>query len=411
MAAMYMAPAQHEIAVIGAGAVGLACALHLHDAGHDVCLIAPEDEESGASYGNAGVIADYAVLPIGTPDLLHRLPALLWARDSPLALHKAALATLAPWLLRFALECLPGRARANADAIAALLSPAGNAWRALAARIDATAQLRGNGALMLYEHPDHALRLADYRAHGVTVTPLDEAALGQMEPALRGQPGGALFPDAMTLHDPAAVMRALRAALAAVPRYSHRVTELAPDAQGVTLTGPGLALRATRVVVAAGAWARPLAAMTGDRVPLDTERGYHLEYALARLPLARHVSPVARGFYLCPMAGRLRVAGTVELGGRDAPPDPRRWALLDRGARALLGDLPPPCARWVGCRPSLPDSRPVIGPATGNDRVIHAFGHGHLGLTLAPVTARIVAALVAGARPPVPVAPYRPGRF
>jgi len=200
-------------------------------------------------------------------------------------------------------------------------------------------------------------------------------------------------------------------AVADIPRITAGVERLARDRSGITLSGPGLTLRAARVVLAAGAWSKRLAAMAGDRVPLDTERGYHLEYDLPENPLTRQTNPVARGFFFCPMQGRLRVAGTVELGGLSAPPAPHRWAMMERGARAILPDLPEPSRRWMGFRPSIPDSRPVIGPSRGGADVIHAYGHGHLGLTLAPVTAQMVVDMVAGRAPMLDPAPYRVDRF
>lgn len=403
--------AQAELAVIGAGVVGLTCALRLHRAGHEVVLVAPKDEETGASYGNAGVIADYSVMPVGTPDVLRDLPRLLLDRDSPLAIRHAAMASLAPWLLRFARECLPGRARSNAQAIAALLAPAAAMWRDLAAEIGARDQLKAHGSLYLYETDQQAVDLARYRDLGVTVEGLTGPELGQMEPALRGHAGGAFFPNTITIHDPATLLRALRAAVADIPHIPARVERLERGPHGITLTGAGLNLRASRVVLAAGAWSKTLAAMVGDRVPLDTERGYHLEYDMAETPLTRQTSPVARGFYFCPMQGRLRVAGTVELGGLSAPPAPHRWAMLERGARAILPDLPEPSRRWMGFRPSIPDSRPVIGPSRLGADVIHAYGHGHLGLTLAPVTAQMMLDMVAGRAPALDPAPYRVDRF
>ncbi|MCC5956426.1 MAG: FAD-binding oxidoreductase [Natronohydrobacter sp.] len=404
-----------EIAIIGAGIVGLACALHLAQAGHDVTILAPEDDETGASYGNAGVIADYAVMPVGTPDVLRNLPALLFDRDSPLAIRPAL--ALAPWLLRFARESLPGRARQNARAIAALLAPAASCWKELAAEIDGTDLLKPLGSLYLFETEAdrRGTNFSTYRAHGVAVEEISRDALGQLQPGLPAGigVGAAFFPNTVTLDDPGQMLRRLRAAVdaAGVARISTRVTELARNKGGVTLRGADLHLRARRVVIAAGAWSRTLAAQAGDRVPLDTERGYHLEYDSPAPRLIRQMTPVSRGFYFCPMAGRLRVAGTVELGGLDAPASPHRWAVLERGARAILPDLPEPDRRWMGCRPSLPDSRPVIGLSRAGPEVIHAFGHGHLGLTLAPITARLVAAVVAGRAPELDLAPYRPDRF
>jgi glycine/D-amino acid oxidase-like deaminating enzyme len=406
---------ESEIAIIGAGVVGLTCALHLAEAGHQVTLIAPEDDESGASYGNAGVIADYAVMPVGTPDVLRNLPALLFNRDSPLAIRPAL--ALAPWLLRFARESLPGRARLNAQAIAALLAPAASSWKDLALQIGGQDLLKPLGSLYLFETEAdrRGTRFETYRAHGVAVEEISRAELGQLQPGLPEGIGlgAAFFPNTITLDDPGQMLRRLRVAVTAtgVERIAARVTRLKRGKGQVTLRGEGLHLNARRVVIAAGAWSRALAAQAGDRVPLDTERGYHLEYDSPAPRLIRQMTPVSRGFYFCPMAGRLRVAGTVELGGLDAPDSEHRWAVLERGARAILPDLPEPDRRWMGCRPSLPDSRPVIGPSRAGPEVIHAFGHGHLGLTLAPVTARLVTALVRGRAPELDLAPYRADRF
>ena len=159
------------------------------------------------------------------------------------------------------------------------------------------------------------------------------------------------------------------------------------------------------------AHSRSLALQAGDRVPLDTERGYHVEWDMAVPPVTRPGCPTARGFYLCPMQGRLRVAGTVELGGLTAPPSLHRIAKLVDGARAIFPQLGQPSRDWMGFRPSMPDSLPVIGPSRGGSQVIHAYGHGHIGLTLAPITARIVADLIAGRVPELDITPYRVDRF
>ncbi|ATX67875.1 NAD(P)/FAD-dependent oxidoreductase [Roseinatronobacter bogoriensis] len=409
--------AQTEVAVIGGGIVGLACALQLRDQGHEVSLIAPEDDETGASYGNAGVIADYAVMPVGTPDVLRNLPSLLFNRDSPLAIRPSAALSLAPWLVRFARESLPRRAEANARAIAALLAPTPNAWRDMAERIGCTSQLKPLGSLYFFE-TEAERRAADfrpYRALGVEVEQISRDELGQLQPGLPAHvgAGAAFFPRTVTLDDPTAVLRLLRDSVdaAGVQRIEGHVSRLHRDSGCVRLSGPDFALSARKVVLAAGAWSKNLAAMAGDRVPLDTERGYHLEYDSPAPSLIRQMTPVSRGFYFCPMAGRLRVAGTVELGGLKAPPSPHRWTVMERGARAILPDLPEPDRRWMGFRPSLPDSRPVIGPSRSGGDVIHAYGHGHLGLTLAPVTARIVADLIGGRAPEMDITPYRPDRF
>ena len=409
---------QTEIAVIGAGVVGLAIAHRLARAGHEVVVLDPNPPGSGASYGNAGTIADYAVQPVGTPAVLKNLPSLLFDRMSPLTIRPAALPSLTPWLLRFAAQSLPGAARRNAQALAALLADATPRWTALAAEIDGDALMQGRGCLYLYDRPEQAAAAASdigFRQRlGIDLEILSPAALAALEPGLPPLAGGAVwFRRAQFLNDPGAMVGALAAAArAAGAQYLPRnVTGLIRQMNGVTLSGPDLTLSARKVVIAAGAQSRPLAAMAGDAVPLDTERGYHLEWDMAELPLTRPACPTARGFYLCPMAGRLRVAGTVELGGLTAPPSPHRLAKLLEGARAYFPELGRPDREWMGFRPSMPDSLPVIGASRGGAEVIHAYGHGHIGLTLAPITAEIVSDLIAGREPTAAAAACRVTRF
>jgi D-hydroxyproline dehydrogenase len=396
--------ADTDIAIIGAGVVGLCIAKALTEAGHAVVLIDPNDPGSGASYGNAGTIADYAVMPVGTPDVLRNLPSLLFDRNSPLAIRRAALPGLLPWLTRFARQSLPAAAARNMQAIAGLLVKAGPLWQQLMRDIGAGHLMRQDGCLYLYETKSAfqaaGADMAQRRLMGVTVDLISAAELSQLEPALPPMAGAAFFPHAITLTDPGAVMRALAAHLApAVPHLRAQVTGLQRTAQAIHLAGADL--RARRVIIAAGAHSRALARMAGDKVPLETERGYHVEWDMPVARLNRPVCPTERGFYLCPMDGRLRVAGTVELGGLAAPPSPHRIGRLLAGARALLPDLAEPDRTWLGFRPSLPDSLPVIGPSSGGTDVIYAFGHGHIGVTLAPMTARLVAEIIAGSQPAI----------
>ena len=171
-----------------------------------------------------------------------------------------------------------------------------------------------------------------------------------------------------------------------------------------------LAWDADKVVLAAGAWSRSLAQQGGENIPLDTERGYHIEFAMDACPIKRPVSPVDLGFYITPMEGRLRVAGLVELGGLFAPANPDRIAFLERGIRKLFPILDPSTASgWAFALPS-PIRCPLLG-APRSQNLILAFGHGHLGMTLAGVTSRIVADLVQGQNDIADISPFRPDRF
>jgi D-hydroxyproline dehydrogenase len=406
-----------EIAVIGAGVIGLTIALELVDQGHEVVLVDPGQPGMGASYGNAGTIASYATSPVGTPDVLRALPTLLFSRTSPLAIRHRALPGLMPWLARFLWQSLPAQAERNTRALAALLADATDRWDDLALRVMGAGILQRRGCLYLYETPQAFTaawtELDQRRRLGVEVDLIGPGRLAEMEPNLpRGLGGAAHFTGATFLDDPGRMMRLIAdAALAKSRHLQARATTLTRGPDGVLIEGPGLHLHARKVVIAAGAHSQELARQAGDRIPLDTERGYHVEWDMPEPLLSRPACPTARGFYFCPMSGRLRVAGTVELGGLTLPPSPHRIRKLVEGARAFFPNLGEPDREWMGFRPSLPDSLPVIGPSSGGSDVILAFGHGHIGVTLAPVTASVVASLVAGRSAGLNLRPYLPSRF
>ena len=406
-----------DIAVIGAGVIGLTIALELIDQGHEVVLVDLGQPGMGASYGNAGTIAGYATSPVGTPDVLRNLPSLLLSKTSPLAIRHRALPSLTPWLLRFLWQSLPAQAERNARSLASLLTGAAEMWDDLALRVQGAGILQRRGCLYLYETPQAFTQawteLDQRRKLGVEVDLVGPDRLAELEPNLpQGLGGAAFFTGATFLDDPGRMMGLIAAAVSEKARHIRaRAERLERRPDGVVIEGPGLHLHARRVVIAAGAHSRDLARQAGDRIPLDTERGYHVEWDMKTPLLSRPSCPTARGFYFCPMAGRLRVAGTVELGGLHLPPSPHRIAKLVEGARAFFPDLPAPDREWMGFRPSIPDSLPVIGPSAGGDEVILAFGHGHLGVTMAPVTAWIVADFLSGRKPGQLAVACRPGRF
>jgi glycine/D-amino acid oxidase-like deaminating enzyme len=411
-------PHESEIVVVGAGVVGLSIAFALAREGRDVVILDPETPGSGASFGNAGTVADYAVQPVGTPSVLRNLPSLLFDRNSPLAIRRAALPSLAPWLMRFVRQSLPAAARRNALALSTLLADAAPRWRDLASEIGGADLMQSRGCLYMFEtaagRRGAESDLAFRRDLGVNVELLSSAELAALEPALTNiEGGGAFFPQAVFMTDPGRMMAYLTTAATKSGARLVRTRATGFD----RINGKAHIRTADRIyvarhmVLAAGAYSQFLAKAAGDRIPLDTERGYHVEYDMPTPRLSRPVCPTSRGFYLCPMDGRLRVAGTVELGGLTAPPSPHRIARLDSGARAIFPDLPKPSRDWMGFRPSLPDSLPVIGASPSGNEVIYAFGHGHIGLTLAPITAAIVTDLIADRPSSIDHTAFRANRF
>ena len=404
------APTQHDadVAIIGAGIIGLATAWALLDQGREVVLIDPGPAGGEASSGNAATLANYAVEPLARPSLLPSLPSLLFSPASPLHLRWRHLPRLTPWLLRF----LGATRRSCADhacrTLCRLLAPALEDWRALHASMHTDHEaftLHQRGALYFFRQSRHwqAAR-SDFEARermGVAQAYLDARETAVLEPALEDIAKGAiLFPEAGHLEDPLQLAKCLASQLGerGATFIQARAASLERHASGVIIQCDTGGWRANQVVVAAGAWSRPLARSAGDRIPLDVERGYHLEFSGAESLLSRPCCPAENAFYLTPLKGRLRIAGTVELGHPDDPANPARLAYLRHHAEAMFGPLGPASHEWLGLRPSLPDSLPVIGPAT-MPNVTYAFGHGHLGLTLAPTTGRLVAASLIGKAP------------
>ncbi|MEF0942645.1 NAD(P)/FAD-dependent oxidoreductase [Rhizobium sp. BR 362] len=390
-----------DIAIIGAGVIGLAVALRLASEGREVTLLDPNTPGSGASYGNAGTFADYACVPVGNPDVLKSLPHLLFGKDSPFSLRWAALFQLAPWISKFAYQSLPAPARANAIALARLLKDALPAWEEMAVDAGAQSLLRKNGCLYLQPQANagskpswaHAIR-TELGVHQEILSSQQVAAMEPTLPSFEGK--GIFFPDSMNVTDPAELMHRLLSAgeTKGVRVCRARVEHLSSAGNRTRLSGSDVDLDVGTVIIAAGAFSKGLALQAGDNIPLETERGYHLEYKTETPLLQRSVCPTHLGFYMTPLAGRLRVAGTVELGGTDAAANMRRFDFLDRGVRQYFPDIGQPHTKWLGFRPSLPNSLPVIGRSRSSAKILYAFGHGHLGLTLAAVTSRLIANLV-----------------
>lgn len=409
------------VTIVGAGVVGVACALQLQRAGVAVHLVDEREPGEGCSKGNAGLIAADHVLPLATPGILRRVPGMLLDPLGPLALRPAYLPRIAPWLARFVANAAPARVDRLGAALAALSLPALEAWRELLSAISARALIEERGWLLLYRSEAGFRRDADERhrqaALGVRLEELAAEELRQHEPALDAGrlARGVLFPDSAHSVNSFRLVQDLAAAVArnggSFTRARVTGVEAGPDGPTrlQTTAGP---IPARRLLVAAGAWSKPLARALGHRVPLETERGYHIHLATPGVALARPLGDAERKFFLTPMETGLRVAGTVELGGLAAAPNWRRADILLTQARDLLPGLDPAQPeRWMGFRPTLPDSLPVIGPSPRLPNTWFAFGHQHLGLTLAAVTGRMIAAMVAGKQSPIDAGPYRIDRF
>jgi len=413
-----------RVGVIGAGIVGVCSASWLQRDGHSVFLIEAGEPGRGASFGNAGCLNGSSVTPVSMPGVIRNVPRWLFDPLGPLSLRWSYLPAIATWLLRFMRAGTPEKVRAQARALRPLVGPTLEALRPLVSAAGAEDLVHRLGHLYVYRSAESLgkdrLAWALRRENGVEIDEFDADELRQLEPALsRDYVRGLLVRENGHTSNPLGLVQRL------LEHFLRLGGELVrARAHGFRLDGARLAaiqtdrgdLAADAAILCAGAYSKPLAAALGDKVPLETERGYHLMIAdpeaMPRIPTAD-----ADGkFVATPMDTGLRFAGTVELAGLAAPPDWRRArVLLEQGRRMLPGlasSYPEErISVWMGHRPSLPDSLPVLGPSNASPDVIYAFGHGHVGMTAAPMTGKVVAELVAGRPPSVDIAPFAPGRF
>jgi D-amino-acid dehydrogenase len=409
-----------RIAVIGAGIVGVSCALHLRHDGHSVTLLDPRAPGTATSFGNAGAIVTGAVVPLSTPAVLRDIPHILFNRNSAVRLHWRYLPKLTPWLIQFLLAARRARVEAIADALQPLVTVAYEAHRELAALSGTDSLVRPVGWLKVYQ-TEAAFAATRYdrdlmTARGVRLEILNPDEIRQLEPSLaRHYVKGVYEPVSSFVASPHQLVQAHAAHFQRLGGSiaQERVRSVIPQPPGVRLDCELGFRDFDAVVIAAGAWSKHLVRQVGDHVLLETERGYHLNIEPGDAgELRRPVVFSEHGFVLAPMLDGIRLTSGVELAGLDAPPDFARICRLLPHARAALPGLSDRVTRqWMGYRPSTPDSLPVIGQSPHSNAVYYAFGHQHLGLTLGPITGRLIAALLANRQPEFDLSPYRIDRF
>lgn len=406
--------------VIGAGIIGLTAAFRLSEAGRKVLILDRKGMAEETSRGNAGALAFADVEPLASPGVIWKAPGWLLDPLGPLSMPLSYAPTMAPWLWRFWRASHPARHEAATAAQARLMDLSKSETEGLYAAAGVAGALRRDGAIYLYEG-ERALKAAqglwDLRArHGVDFEVATGARLRHLQPGLcQRYSHGVFLPSWMTVSDPYEVACAIGgAAIARGARFEvAEVADLRPAGAEVSLRlADGRRMAAPQVLIAAGAWSHRLSARLGDRLPLETERGYNTTLPCDAFDLRRQLVLPSDGYVITPLATGIRVGGAVELAGLTRKPDYRRSAILLKKAEGVLPGLKTgDGVQWMGFRPSLPDSLPVIGRAPKAPNVIYAFGHGHLGLTQAAATARLVADLCLNRPPAVDLAPYRPERF
>ena len=415
-----MTLAQHGAIVIGAGVAGLSTALYLQRAGVQVAVIDPLPPAGGASFGNAGLLSPDTAVPIALPGMLRKVPGWLTDPLGPLSVRPSYFPRALPWLLRWIEAGRLSRVMAISDAMRALHRESLECWKELLGAELYGGLIRPAGQVQVWEgDADTANTQVERQVrerHGIKAEPLTTDDLRQMFPGIaREVTRGLLVPGNGYTVSPQRSVRTLgelfRQEGGAL--INERAMKLIPRDGGGWMVMTNTANReAAHVVVAMGAWSRQLLDPLGVKVALETERGYHAMIFDPEVMPTLPISNKMRAFGVTPMEDGLRVAGTVEIAGLDAPPNEQRAKILVGHAKRMFPGLSGEKARyWMGFRPSTPDSLPILGPLTGRPGLHCVFGHGHFGMTGGPPSGRLVARLITGQAPGIDAAPYAAARF
>jgi D-amino-acid dehydrogenase len=406
--------------VVGAGIIGSCCAFHLQRRGIQVALIDSEQPGQSTSFGNAGGIAWTTPFPFSYPGAIRKVPGWLLDPNGPMRIRWSQALRVMPWLYRFWRAGTPERVAAIIRAQMTLMERAVPDFDDLLPATGCEDLRERRGLIMHYDTPadfeDEAWEYRERDRLGLPWKRLDQDELSAMEPAVRLAGGVAVYdPEWQHVTDPGALTaRIAESAIRLGAEWVHdRVASVECGRQSVSATcRSGRRLEAGRLVLATGVWTNALLEPLGRRVPLMAKRGYHVMIARPTVTLRHPVMSNSRHVVLTPMREGLRVAGTAEFAGLDAPPDYARARSLVENGRRMVPELGGEGrTEWMGQRPMLPDSLPAIGPIPGHSNVLCAFGHGHYGLTQGPTTGRIISELVAGETPSVDPGPFSVGRF
>lgn len=429
-----MQPVTSRIAIIGNGIVGLLTALSLREHGHDVVVIDPHRPgsiEGMASYGNAGVVSPWSCVPQCLPGTWKQVPGWLLDRHGPVRVRWPHLPTLLPWAWRFLSNCSTGRVDRIADAMDVLMQGNVSAYRRYLQHTDHQDLIQNSWYLNVYRGNDRPnaddLPWTLRRARGASIEFIDRSELLEIEPAIGPDYHSAvIIKDQSRLRSPGLLCEVLgeQAKQSGVSFIRASVTRIVPEsATGAILELTDAAVRdnaraepgrleADRIVLCAGIGSTKLLAPLGYRLPLMSERGYHLEFLNPGVTLTHSIQDMAGKFVVSSMLGGVRTAGTAEFAPPDAAPDYGRAEIFRELTRRLLPDLNTHEARpWMGVRPSFPDNLPAIGALQSHPSIIAAFGHSHYGMGMAPATARLVSGIINGTPSNIDMSPYRPERF
>ena len=414
-----------QFTVLGAGSVGISTAMHLQQRGFDVTLIDRQSPATATSFGNAGVINDSSFIPINNPGLIKKLPRLLLNNRPELRYSYSHVLKNLPWCLNFLRSASAAKSAETANALAALVTDALDEHRALMQRVGNMHRLSKSGWLKVYRRDvDEFFTQSDNEllsTHNIGIQRLNAEQIRELEPALKPIfKSGYLLTDSAAVNNPGALLKEYvdffsssggKFVQSAVTGLHQSNNE--GDANSFKIETAGGDLSAENLVVCAGPWSGSVLEWLGYRVMLQVERGNHQHFKQSGdQRLTRPLHDVDGGYIFAPMEPGLRITTGVELQHRDAAPNHSQLQqVIPRAKEAVDLGEPTDDPIWMGCRPTFPDSRPVIDRAPAHENLWLAFGHQHIGLMSGPVTGKLLVQMICGEKPDVDLMPFAASRW
>jgi len=408
-----------SVGVIGAGIQGVCISLFLLRKGFGVTLIdRDEPGKNSASYGNAGHFSSYASVPMNRPDILTDVPAMLLSSTGPLAIKWNYAPKMIPWFLKFLKSCSRKNMMHTAKYMHQILDLALPAYDELFQDIDISGLVENKGIIYFWTDKDlksRELEINIRKELGVEQQLLKPDEIHDLEPNIRKvYHGGVYYPSARHTTNPRKILLKLFDSFlkrgGEFKKINIETINFSSDDKPILKTDLN-SYTFNKAVIACGAFSKKLTDQINEKIPLDTERGYHVHFKGYNHLISRPIIFLNRGFGITPMEQGLRVVGTVEFGGLENPLSKKRILNLVNNAKYLFPELPEHHDEWLGFRPTLPDFLPVIGPSKNYKNLFYAFGHHHLGWTLGAITGKIIAGILAEEKTNLNLAPYSSLRF
>ena len=406
-----------QIAVVGAGIVGICSAFFLQKNGFQVTLLDKKEPGSMTSFGHACTFADYANVPVNSPDLFRDIPSMLLRSDGPLAVDFFHVLKNINWTTKFLQNCTTKKVEYISKSLGNLLNNSSISYDEIFTDVKVSEYIKNEEALYLYQNETEFLKAKTTnelrQKNGVRIKTLSKNKILDLEPSLAPVFfNGQIFIGSRHTTNPSMISKRIFETFInnGGEFIQSHVDDLIVEDGCVNVNLNNNNHKFEKVIICAGAWSNNLSKKIGESFPLDTERGYHVMFNNHGL-INRPVGWSQSGFYLVQLEEGLRAAGTVEIAGLSKPENKKRIQMIESQARRLLPQLNEVKSTWLGFRPTLPDSLPVIGPSKKNKNIIYAFGHQHIGWTLGAVTGKIINSICNDRVPNINIQPFSPSRF